>query len=125
MDTINQLKFREIAVQLEQKGMRCERIGPLCFSILGNDKAITLSVWEGTWFLETMGALGYKAPENSNVADLCYECLCSQEFKMSRIPQELIHKYSLEQLSDAEFSKADAALELDEEELPRQLDQTA
>jgi hypothetical protein len=116
MNEVASKDLQETAQKLTRIGLGCERVGPTCFTILRGNKVITLSILEGDWYFETMGALGYKAPKDTNVVDFCNECLSSSEFKMCRIPQNLVDKYSLKQLSDDEFAAAQIGVEIDEED---------
>jgi len=104
-----------ILEKLIGKGLQPKQTGTDSVFINGNDKMLAISSFEGSWYIWTMVPNAYKVPATEKIEDICHECLFSPSFVSFGIPNELVRKYSLLELSESEYQRVDDANELFEE----------
>jgi len=58
---------------------------------------------DGVWYICTWTPYAYRLPPEGSIASLCLECMSHGTTAMYRVPEELIDKYQLAELSEAEM----------------------
>jgi hypothetical protein len=55
-----------------------------------------------TWHLFTWSPIGYRVPEEEDIAELCRACMAHGDQAMHSVPDEIARQYKLERLSEEE-----------------------
>jgi hypothetical protein len=70
---------------------------------LGN--SFWLSRKQGAWYLSTWAPVGYRVPASQDILALCSECMSLGKSAMWRVPPEIISRFELQELDDAEYER--------------------
>ncbi len=62
-----------------------------------------LSRKQGSWYLSTWAPVAYKVPTDQDILALCSACMSIGTSAMYEVPPELVERFNLEQLPEAEF----------------------
>jgi hypothetical protein len=62
-----------------------------------------LSVQSGTWYLSTWLPACYRISPNEDLLALCSACMTVGTSAMYRVPDEIIARFNLEEISDSEI----------------------
>lgn len=61
-----------------------------------------LTHWEENWYISTWTNRVYRVIQTENLEDICYDLLLSSPTAMYSIPDDILTRYALPELSDAE-----------------------
>ena len=64
-----------------------------------------LSLQDGTWYLSTWLPACYRIPADQDVVALCKACMEFGTSAMYRVPDEIIARFDLDEISDGEFER--------------------
>ncbi len=64
-----------------------------------------LSQKQGSWYLSTWAPVAYKVPTGQDILALCSACMSIGTSAMYEVPSELVDRFGLEQLPEAEYER--------------------
>ena len=62
-----------------------------------------LSLQKGAWYLSTWLPASYRIPVGQDVLALCSTCMLASGTAMYRVPADIISRFGLQELDEAEF----------------------
>jgi hypothetical protein len=62
-----------------------------------------VSLQSGTWYLSTWSPNCYRIPASEDIIAVCSACMEHGTSAMYRVPDEIVARFGLRQISDAEF----------------------
>jgi hypothetical protein len=108
-----------LAAALAGDGIRCQfqtpgqcvvsgQVGPV-WPNRGNSFWVTHAA--GRWHLFTWSPVGYRVPEEADVAQLCRDCMAHGSSAMYHVPPHIAQKFGLSKLSEEEADSVYAEMD--------------
>lgn len=113
-------KYRELAAELANDGIICRFQASEQFTLSwqsgniwpdkGNSFWVTYAT--GVWHLVTWSPIGYYVPPQTNIAQLCRQCMSTGQQAMHVVPEEIIKEYALRRLTEEDLEALFGAMEI-------------
>lgn len=109
--------YKQISSEIEKRGgfttLRNDEYGGyslLCASRMNDDATLggnSFWIWfnhqSSAWFLSTWSPCHYVIPSSVDVVEVCVQCLFLSDSAMPSLPDAIIAKFNLGQLSETDF----------------------